>query len=122
MEPADRAYSSLHPLPPDWIPAVNRHLREGMRPTSASDLGLEPEEDGVPRPLRHPVVESQVMVERELGHRPKPQQPDDLFWRERPHPAGRRVAKVVEPDLHPVAAHSRFRITSTASWAPTRLR
>jgi hypothetical protein len=89
-----------------------------QRPPATS--GLEPEEDDVPRPLRHPVVESKVVVERELDHLPQLQQPDHLLGSERPHPPGRRITDAVEPDLHAVAAPSRLGMTSTASWAPTR--
>ena len=38
------------------------------------------------------------------------------------HPTQRSLADVVEPDPHSTATDSRFRIASTASWAPTRVR
>ena len=55
------------------------------------DLGLEPEEDVVARPLAGPDVEPEVVVEAQLVDRAAAQELDRLLWRpDVDPPLGRR--------------------------------
>lgn len=67
---------------------------------------------------------SGLSLDMDLSHTARAEVLDHLLWRELPDSAGRSLAGVVEPDVHaaPSASQARFRIASTASWAPTRLR
>jgi len=90
MQAADRPDGSRRALSADRVHAVNRDLRQGECPASASDLSLEPQKDRVPRSFRLLAVESQVVIEGELGDFPRAKPLDDLLGSASPHPARRK--------------------------------